>query len=151
MLGWGHNSRWVETRHCRPHPPQTRQTEEGSRQLQTHLPDIPPREVYERVIKNRLEYHCESKKVFPVCQAGFRRGRGVTDRLVKLGEHVGRAIGRRKVLLTCFFDISRVNDQVWHAKLLQKRDVTRSEFLATCTTTSDPSWATDQCRSGGRE
>ena len=43
MLGWGHNSRWVETRHCRPHP-QTRQTEEGARQLQTHLPDIPPRE-----------------------------------------------------------------------------------------------------------
>ncbi len=76
--------------------------------------------VYERVIKNRLEYYCESKKVFPVCQAGFRRGRGVTDHLVKLGEHVGRAIGRRKVLLTCFFDISRAYDQVWHAKLLQK-------------------------------
>ena len=76
--------------------------------------------VYERVIKNILEYYCESKKVFPVCQAGFRRGRGVTDHLVKLGEHVGRAIGRRKVLLTCFFDISRAYDQVWHAKLLQK-------------------------------
>ena len=76
--------------------------------------------VYERVIKNRLEYYCESKKVFPVCQAGFRRGRGVTDHLVKLGEHVGRAIGRRKVLLTCFFYISRAYDQVWHAKLLQK-------------------------------
>ena len=76
--------------------------------------------VYERVIKNRLEYYCESKKVFPVCQAGFRRGRGVTDHLVKLGEHVGRAIGRRKVLLTCFFDISRAYDQAWHAKLLQK-------------------------------
>ena len=58
--------------------------------------------------------------MFPVCQAGFRRGRGVTDHLVKLGEHVGRAIGRRKVLLTCFFDISRAYDQVWHAKLLQK-------------------------------
>ena len=119
MLGWGLNYRGVETRHCRPHP-QTRQTEEGAWQLQTHLPDIPPREVYERVIKNRLEYHCESKKVFPVCQAGFRRGRGVTDHLVKLGEHVGRAIGRRKVLLTCFFNISRAYDQVWHAKLLQK-------------------------------
>ena len=39
----GHNSRWVETRHCRPHP-QTRQIEEGARQLQTHLPDIPPTE-----------------------------------------------------------------------------------------------------------
>ena len=43
MLGWGHNSRGVETRHCRPHP-QTRQTEEGARQLHTHLDDIPPRE-----------------------------------------------------------------------------------------------------------
>ena len=78
--------------------------------------------MYERVIKNRLEYHCESKKVFPVCQAGFRRGWGVTDHLVKLGEHVGRAIGRRKILLTCFFGISRAYDQVWHAKLLQKLD-----------------------------
>ena len=57
-----------------------------------------------------------------MCQAGFRRGRGVTDHLVKLGEHVGRAIGRRKILLTCFFDISRAYDQVWDAKLLQKLD-----------------------------
>ena len=55
--------------------------------------------------------------MFPVCQAGFRRERGVTDHLVKLGEHVGRAVGRRKVLLTCFFDISRA-----YAKLLQKLD-----------------------------
>ena len=49
-------------------------------------------------------------------------GDGVSqlDHLVKLGEHVGRAIRRRKVLLTCFFDISRAYDQVWHAKLLQK-------------------------------
>ena len=51
--------------------------------------------VYERVIKNRLEYHCGSKKVFPVCHAGFRQGRGVTD---------------------------RAYDQVWHAKLLQRLD-----------------------------
>ena len=76
--------------------------------------------VYERVIKRRLKYFCETKKVFPACQAGFRRGRGVTDHLVKLGEHVGRAMGKRKVLLSCFFDISRAYDQVWHARLLQK-------------------------------
>ena len=63
--------------------------------------------VFERVVKHRLEYFCESKKVFPACQAGFRRGRGVTDHLVKLGEHVGRALGKRKVLLSCFFDVSR--------------------------------------------
>ena len=72
------------------------------------------------MIKRRLEYFCETKKVFPACQAGFRRGRGVTDHPVKLGEHVGRAMGRRKVLLSCFFDISCAYDQVWHARLLQK-------------------------------
>ncbi len=47
--------------------------------------------VFERVVKHRLEYFCESKKVFPAFQADFRRGRGVTDHLVKLGEHIGRA------------------------------------------------------------
>ena len=121
MLGWGHNSRWVETRHCRPHLKHGKSRKElGSYRpisLTSHLG-----KVYERVIKNRLEYHCESKKVLPACQAGFRRGRGVTDHLVKPGEHVGRAIGRRKVPLTYFFDISRAYDQVWHAKLLQKLD-----------------------------
>ena len=66
--------------------------------------------VYERVVKHRLEYYCESKKVFPACQAGFRRERGATDHLVKLGEHTRRSIGRRKVLLSCFFDISRAYD-----------------------------------------
>ena len=76
--------------------------------------------VYERVIKRRLEYFCETKKVFPACQAGVRRGRGVNDHLVKMREHVGRGMGRRKVLLSCFFDISRAYDQVWHARLLQK-------------------------------
>ena len=44
------------------------------------------------------------------------------DLIRELGEHVGRAIGRRKVLLTCFFDISRAYAQVWHANLLQKLD-----------------------------
>ena len=29
-------------------------------------------------------------------------------------------MGKRKVLLSCFFDISRAYDQVWHARLLQK-------------------------------
>ena len=49
------------------------------------------------------------KENVPLWEAGFRRGRGVTDHVVKLGEHVGRAVGRRKVLLTCFFDISRAS------------------------------------------
>ena len=73
--------------------------------------------VFERVVKHHLEYFCESKKVFPACQAGFQWGRGVMDHL---GEHIGRALGKRKVLLSCFFDVSQAYNLVWHTKLLQK-------------------------------
>ena len=115
-----HKSRWVETRHSRPHP-QTRQTEEGARQLQTHLPDIPPRESVREGDQESTRIPLRGKENVTVCEAGFRRGPGVTDHVVKLGEQVGREVGRRKVLLTCFFDISRACDQVWHAKLLQSK------------------------------
>ena len=73
--------------------------------------------VFERVVKHHLEYFCESKKVFLACQAGFRWGWGVMDHL---GEHIGRVLGKRKVFLSCFFDVSQAYDQVWHTKLLQK-------------------------------
>ena len=119
VLGRGYDSCWAETRCPCTHHKQGKTRKEiasyRSISLTSHLG-----KVYERVIKRRLEYFCETKKMFPACQAGFRRWQGVTDHLVKLGEHVGRAMGRKKVLLSCFFDISRAYDQVWHARLLQK-------------------------------
>lgn len=76
--------------------------------------------IYERIVKARLTYFCEKNKVIPLCQAGFRAGRGVSDHLVSLGSHVRRALTRKKVLYTCLFDIRRAYDTVWHRKLLQK-------------------------------
>jgi ribonuclease HI len=76
--------------------------------------------IYERIVKERLNYYCESKGVIPRCQAGFRKGRGVSDHLAKLAAHVRRARARRRVLFACLFDVRRAYDTVWHRKLLQR-------------------------------
>ena len=76
--------------------------------------------IYERILKRRLNHFCESKGVIPVCQAGFRTGRGVSDHLVRLGAHVRRARMRRRALYSCFFDVRRAYDTVWHRRLLEK-------------------------------
>ena len=76
--------------------------------------------VFERIIKSRLEFFCEQRGIIPRCQAGFRRGRGVTDHIVKLGAHVRRALTKRRHLYSCFFDLRRAFDTVWHHRLLCK-------------------------------
>jgi ribonuclease HI len=74
----------------------------------------------ERIVKARLEYLCEKQNVIPVFQAGFRRGRGVTDHVVRLASHVRKAYRKRRPLYACFFDLHRAYDTVWHRKLLEK-------------------------------
>jgi ribonuclease HI len=76
--------------------------------------------VYERIIKARLEYVCEKDNLIPLCQAGFRRGRGVTDHIVHLASRIRRANRKRRALYTCLFDIHRAYDTVWHTRLLEK-------------------------------
>ena len=76
--------------------------------------------LYERILKSRLEHHCESRGVIPLCQAGFRRGRGVTDHAVRLASHVKKALSRRHSTLATFCDIHRAYDSVWHYKLIEK-------------------------------
>jgi len=76
--------------------------------------------VYERITKFRLEFYCESNGILPRCQAGFRKGRSVTDHIVKLNAHIHRALMRRRTMFACFFDVHRAYDQVWHHRLLEK-------------------------------
>ena len=62
----------------------------------------------------RLQLFIQQKNLLPKYQAGFRKGRSVTDHTVKLGEHMRRAPARKRVMLSCFFDT------VWHGKLLYR-------------------------------
>ena len=76
--------------------------------------------VYERIIKMRLTHYCEKNNTIPKCQAGFMKGRGVSDHLAKFSAKVRRARARKKLLFTVFFDVRRAYDTVWHRKIIQK-------------------------------
>ena len=76
--------------------------------------------LYERLIKTRLEFHLEKNSIIPSFQAGFRKGRGCVDHLVKLTAHVKKSLKRNKPTLATFFDVKRAFDSVWIGKLLQK-------------------------------
>lgn len=76
--------------------------------------------LFERILKPRLEHLCDARGVIPLAQAGFRRGRGVTDHTVRLSAHVKKAISHRHAVLGSFFDIKKAYDTVWHHRLLTK-------------------------------
>ena len=76
--------------------------------------------VYERLVKNRLEYHLEKHGIIPRCQAGFRKGRRCMEHVARLTGDVKKAMTNKHSVLATFFDIKRAFDTVWHAKLLDK-------------------------------
>ena len=66
-------------------------------------------------------YTCFSKTLtLSVHCLRLRTGRGVSDHLVRLGVHVRRARLRRRALYSCFFDVRRAYDTVWHGRLLRR-------------------------------
>ena len=76
--------------------------------------------VYERLVKNRLEYHLLKNKTIPLMQAGFQRGRGCTDHIVKISSYIKKSMAKRKTVLSAFYDVYRAYDSVWHGRLLSK-------------------------------
>ena len=75
---------------------------------------------FEKIILNRLLFHCEKYNIIPKQQAGFRKGRSCTDHLVKLSNNIKSQFAKRKSLMACFFDVKKAYDHVWHARLLYK-------------------------------
>nr|KAG5712850.1 hypothetical protein BaRGS_007447 [Batillaria attramentaria] len=76
--------------------------------------------VYERLARDRLEYHLEKHGIIPLCQAGFRKGRGCMKHVARLTSEIKKAMVNKHSMVTTFFDIKRAFDTVWHAKLLDK-------------------------------
>ena len=88
--------------------------------------------IYERLIKNRLEYFFESKNLIPRIQSGFRKGRSCTENIIKLTAHIKKGITNRRPVMATFFDLHRAYDTVWHHRLLQKlfiAGVSKNVFL----------------------
>ena len=62
----------------------------------------------------------ESAGLLSCFQAGFRKGRGVSDQLVRLSQNVWDGYQRREKTCLVLFDFERAFDTVWHDGLLSK-------------------------------
>ena len=50
----------------------------------------------EKIILNRLVYFCDKNDIIPGNQAGFRKGRSITDHLVKLSTNIKQQFSKKK-------------------------------------------------------
>ena len=74
----------------------------------------------ERVLGNRIRWCLESAGWLSVYQAGFRKGRGVNDQLIRLSQAVWDGYQRREKTCLVLYDFERAFDRVWHDGLLMK-------------------------------
>lgn len=76
--------------------------------------------VFERVIKFRLQWHCEHFNCIPKFQAGFRPGFSTFDHIVRLESHIKESFNKGQNTYAVFLDISKAYDSVWIPALLYK-------------------------------
>ena len=73
-----------------------------------------------KVLRNRIRWCLESDGWLSVFQAGFRKGRGVNDQLVRLSQAVWDGYQRCEKTCLVLYDFERAVDRVWHDGLLWK-------------------------------
>ena len=74
--------------------------------------------VLERIIFKRL--YKQVNPLLPTCQSGFRKGDGTVHQLTRIVHTLAEALDNRKAVVSCYFDLSKAFDRVWHEGLLAK-------------------------------
>lgn len=74
----------------------------------------------EHLVKNRLEWHLESKGLLSESQYGFRKGKGTLDNISILTSDIRIAFSNNKFVSAVFLDISAAYDNVLIPILLKK-------------------------------
>ena len=77
-------------------------------------------ELFEHLIKSKLQWWCEYHQIIPKNQSGFRRGKSCTDNLVNLTLEVDHALFMKKETYAAFLDIKGAFDNVQCDILLGK-------------------------------
>lgn len=79
--------------------------------------------VLEHLVKNRLEWFIENRRILAESQYGFRKGRSTMDSLNIITSDIRLALSKNEHLIGCFLDISSAYDSVLlpvlKAKMLQ--------------------------------
>ena len=72
----------------------------------------------ERMIAERLYYLAETNVWFSKLQAGFRKGRGCEDQILKIAQAIEDGFQQKKRSVLVLLDFSKAYDTVWRQKLL---------------------------------
>ena len=72
----------------------------------------------ERMISERLYYIAERKGWFSKLQAGFRKGRGVEDQILRVTQKIADGFEKKEKSLLTLLDFSKAYDTVWRERLL---------------------------------
>ena len=74
-------------------------------------------------VQERVAYNCLSSHIdphLPPHQSGFRSNDGTEYQLSRLVHQISEARDGGETVMSCFFDLSKAFDRVWHAGLLAK-------------------------------
>lgn len=74
--------------------------------------------VQERIVFDQLSTHLNPH--LPIHQSGFRANDGTELQLARLVHQISAARDSGQTVLSCFFDLSKAFDRVWHQGLLAK-------------------------------
>lgn len=74
--------------------------------------------VLESIVSAQLYNHIS--KHLPSNQSGFRRKDGTAPQLARIVHTISQALDNGQIVLSCFYDLSKAFDRVWHAGLIAK-------------------------------
>ena len=74
--------------------------------------------LFERILSERLYDHGEREGLFSSAQAGFRRGRGVEDQVLRVSQAISDALERGEHSILALLDFSKAYDRIWRQRLI---------------------------------
>ena len=76
--------------------------------------------LFERIIRERLNWALESRRQLSSMQFGFRPKRGTIDYMLKLTDNIHEALEKKLILIAVFIDIEKAFDRVWREGMTTK-------------------------------
>ena len=76
--------------------------------------------LFERVIAARLRWFLEKYGLLSSNQAGFRKGRGCSDQIVRLSQDIAASSSKKQMTLGVFLDLEKAFDMVWREGIVAR-------------------------------
>ena len=84
---------------------------------------LPLSKIMERIIKNRLEFIVERKKLLKPGQCGFRKAQLTTDILLRLEHRIRQAFENQNVSLVVYLDLKSAFDKILEKGVIYKLSI----------------------------